>query len=94
MSGLPPGFLAYVDQERAKTAEQVRALAAEFREHADTLHDGDPVCAHAHCAVRLLLTTASTVALCDIAAGAVSRIVALERELEELRAATGWERGQ
>lgn len=93
MSGLPPGFLARVDQERAKTAAQVRALVADFREHADTLHDGDPVCAHAHCAVRLLVTATSTVSLADVAAGAVARIVELERELESLRAQAGWERG-
>ena len=94
MSGhLDPAFLAHVDQERARTAAAVRKLAEGFREHADTLHNGDTTCAHALCALGLF-TGRKPIAVADIAAGAITRIIELERQLEALRASTEHEAGR
>lgn len=80
---LHPAFLAQIDQARAKTREDVDKLAARFRAHADEVHAGDPVCSHAITACTLFVFR-EKMNIADLAAGAIARIVELEREREEL----------
>ena len=80
---LHPAFLAQIDQARAKTREDVDKLVVRFREHADEVHAGDPICSHALTACTLVVFRGK-LNIADLAAGAIARFVELEREREEL----------
>lgn len=80
---LHPSFLAHIDQQRAKTREDVDKLVERFRKHADEVHGGDPVCAHAITACTLYVFRPK-MNLADLAAGAIARLVEREAEIAEL----------
>lgn len=82
---LQPAFIAHVDQCRAQTRERVDQLVQRFRTHADEAHGGDQICSHAITAFSLL-TFGHPMAVADLAAGAIARIVQLEAEVERLGA--------
>jgi hypothetical protein len=92
-TGLPPWFLARIDQERAETKAEVLKLAAAFRRHADEVHDGDPICAHALCAFGLVSDpsnhTARPIDFADLVAGTVAELVDRDRTIDRLRRELG-----
>lgn len=82
---LHPAFLAQIDQQRAETRSDVLKLAKRFREHADTVHGGDPICSHAMVACSLVVFR-KPLGIADLAAGAIARVVELEDEVARLGA--------
>lgn len=80
---LHPAFLAQIDQSRAETRRDVLRLAKRFRAHADAMHGGDFTCSHAITACSLFVFR-KPLAIADVAAGAIARVVELEAEVARL----------
>ena len=78
--GLHPAFLAKIDQSRAKTRDEVGRLVKRFREHSEQVHGGDQICAHAMTACSLYMFR-DKMEVADLAAGAIARLVDVERTL-------------
>ena len=83
---LHPAFVAFIDQQRAKTREEVGKFVNRFRNHANKVHNGDPICAHALTACSLLAYR-RPLEVADIAAGAIARLVELEAVIARYQAA-------
>lgn len=80
---LHPAFLAQIDQHRAKTKVDVDKLVERFRKHADEVHGGDQVCAHAITACTLYVFR-DRMNIADLAACAIARLVEREAQLAAL----------
>ena len=72
---IPPGLIAFADQERAKSDGHITRLAEAFKAHTAE-HGGDTMCAHATTAISLIPVPHNIV--CDLLAAAINRIVRLE----------------
>lgn len=80
---LHPAFLAQIDQQRAATRADVDKLVKRFRDHAQEVHGGDPICSHAITCCTLFVFR-DKLNIADLAAGAIARLVEREAEIAEL----------